>query len=114
MPLYRIGRGAPKNTLLLALCLFLFTACGFNAGTSSGASATATACARAAQSATFFRAEIGTIKSMNGKTFVLTNGQGKSTTVTYSSATKFTQEARIAASALKEGTPVSVVVTSAG
>lgn len=114
MFLRQIGKIAPKSTLLLALCLFLLMACGSHIGASPGASATATACARTAQSRTFFRSEIGTLKSINEKTFVLTSTQGKSIAVTYSSSTTFTREARIAASALKEGTPVSIVVTSTG
>ncbi len=113
MSLRQIGKAAPKSALFLAVCLFLLTACGSQAG-ASGASATATACARIAQSANSFQAIIGTLKSINGKTLILTNTQQKSVTVTYSSSTTFTQEVKITASELKEGTPVSVVVMSTG
>jgi hypothetical protein len=114
MSLRQIGKAVPKGTLFLVLCLALLTACGSNTSASSGASATATACAKTAQSANSFRATIGILKSINNKTLVLADTQGKNTTVTYSSSTTFTQEARIAASALKEGTPVSVLVMSTG
>src|ERR1700720_2094013 len=97
MSLRQIGKAALKSTLFLVLCFFLLTACGSNTGASSSASATATACTRTAQSAATLRATIGTLKSFNNKTLVLADSQGKSTTVTYSSATTFTQEARIAA-----------------
>ena len=113
MSLRQIGRAAPKSALFLAVCLFLLTACGSQAG-ASGASATATACAQTAQSANSFQAIIGTLKSINGKTLLLTDTQQKSVTVTYSSSTTFTQEVKITASDLKEGTPVSVVVMSTG
>lgn len=114
MSLSQIGKAGSKGTILLVLGLVLLAACGSNTGASAGASATATACAKTVQSANSLRAIIGTLKSINNKTLVLTTTQEKSTTVTYSSTTTFTQEARLTASALKEGAPVSVVVQSTG
>jgi hypothetical protein len=52
------------------------------------------------------------LKSISGQTLQLTNQRGTTLTVTYTSATRFTREATIAATSLQEGTQVRVVVTS--
>lgn len=117
MRIYQPGKIAAKSALFLPLCLFLLAACGSNpasAATPSAASATATACAQATRPATAFKTAIGILKSISGQTLVLTNAQGNSVTVTYSSTTTFTQEVKLAASDLKEGASVRVAVTNAG
>ncbi|HEY1349780.1 MAG TPA: DUF5666 domain-containing protein [Ktedonobacteraceae bacterium] len=118
MHLRQIPRVCSERSLLLLLGLLLLTACGSNtadAGTSapaSGASATATACAGITRPTPATRTVVGTLKSISGQTLQLTNQRGTTLTVTYTSATRFTQEAVVAAASLQEGTPVRVVVTS--
>lgn len=114
MRIHRIAGTLPTGLLLISLSIFLLAGCGSNtsASTTSGASATATVCAQTTRAAAAFRTAIGTIKTINGSTLIIANAQGNNVTVTYSSSTRFTQETRIAASALKEGTPVRVAVTS--
>ncbi len=116
MRTYWLSKVAPHNALFLAICLFLLAACGSNsaASTSSNASATATACAQATRPAAAFRTAIGTIASVSGQTLVLKDVQGKSVTVTYTSSTTFSQEVKLAAGDLKEGSTVRVAVTSTG
>jgi hypothetical protein len=118
MHLRQIPRVCSERSLLLLLGLLLLTACGSNtagAGTSapaSGASATATACAGITRPTSATRTAVGTLKSISGQTLQLTNQRGTTLTVTYTSATRFTQETVVAAASLQEGTPVRVVVTS--
>lgn len=105
------------GSLFLFLGLFLLAGCGSNAsagGTSgtAGASATATACAQLTRTASSTRTALGTVKSISGQTFLLTDERGTTVTVTYTSSTRFTQEVMVPASSLQEGTPVRVVVTS--
>lgn len=102
---------------LFLLCGLFLTTCGSNASaggasTAPGASATATACARIARPASTARITIGTLKSINGQTLLLTNQRGVTITVTSTSSTRFTQETTVAATSLQEGTPVRVGVTS--
>lgn len=116
MDLRRVVRAAPKSLLLLSLSLLLLAACGSNTstGSSSSTSATATACAQATRPASAFKTAVGTLKSMNGQMLVVADIQGKNVTVTYSGSTHFSQEVAVAATDLKEGTPVRVAVTSSG
>jgi hypothetical protein len=105
------------GSLFLFLGLFLLAGCGSNAsagGTSgtAGASATATACAQLTRTASSTRTALGTVKSISGQTFLLTDQRGTTVTVTYTGSTRFTQEVVVPASSLQEGTPVRVVVTS--
>src|SRR5258707_7773287 len=113
----QMGKAAPTSALFLALALLLLAGCGSNAtgsSTTAVTSATATACAQATRPATSFRTAVGVLKSISGQTLILTNTQGTDVTVTYTSSTTFTQEVKIAASALKEGSSVRVAVTSSG
>lgn len=117
MRMRQISKAAPTSALFLAVCLLLLTACGSNpsAGAASTVnSATATACAKAIRPATSFKTTIGTVKSISGQALIITDTQGKSVTVTYTSSTTFTQEVKLAANDLKEGTSVRVAVTSSG
>lgn len=118
MRMRQTQRALPGSLALFVLSLFILAGCGSNAsagGTSSGASdvaATATACAQLTRPASSNRTAIGTVKSINGQTFILDNQRGTAITVTYTSSTHFTQETSIPATSLQEGTPVRVVVTS--
>lgn len=116
MDLRRVVRAAPKSLLFLSLSLLLFAACSSNtsAGSSSSASATATACVQATRPASALKTAVGTLRSMSGQTLVIANMQGKNVTITYSGSTHFSQEVSMAATDLKEGTPVRVEVTSSG
>ncbi len=120
MRLYRILQATPKSFLFIFLGLFLLTGCGSNAASantsSTSANATATACVQATRPATAssFKTAIGTLQSISGQTLSLKNQQGSTVTVTYSSSTRFTQQATVPASSLKEGTTVRVAVTSSG
>jgi hypothetical protein len=100
----------------LFLLALVVAGCGTNASTGSGstatgAAATATACAQN-RPATSFKTVSGTLKSSSATTLVVTTRQGSDVTVTYSSSTRFTEQKTIPASALKEGTAVTVAVTS--
>lgn len=113
-----IGRTRLHSALFLSACLFLLVACGSNTSTSaasapSGAAETATACAQIPRQATF-RTVVGTLTSINGQTLALTTMQQKNMTVTYSSTTLFTQEVKLAADQLQEGTQVRAAVTRSG
>jgi hypothetical protein len=113
----QMGKAAPMSALFLALALLLLAGCGSNAtggSTTDVTSATATACAQATRPATSFRTATGVLKSISGQTLLLTNTQGTDVTVTYTGSTTFTQEIKIAASDLKEGSSVRVAVTSSG
>jgi hypothetical protein len=105
------------GSLFLFLGLFLLAGCGSNAtaggasGT-AGAAATATACAQLTRTPSSTRTALGTVKSISGQTFVLTDQRGTAVTVTYTSSTRFTQEVTVPASSLQEGTPVRVVVSN--
>lgn len=118
MNMRRIPQVCAARFLALLLGLVLLTGCGSTAsagGTSSttqDASATATACAQLTRPATSARAAVGTLKSINGATLQLTNQRGSDVTVTYSSATRFTQEVTVPATSLQEGTVVRVLVSS--
>jgi len=122
MRLNRTSRKMPVGLLCISLSLFVLAGCGNAAKattsttTLSLTSSTATACAKATRTVptSSFRTTIGTLKSINGQTLVLSTTQGSSTTVTYSSATHFTQEVNIPATALQEGTAVRAAVTSDG
>jgi len=109
----RIGKRTP-GVLLLALCLFVLAACGSNTTTSASPSSTSTVCTQGTQPATALRATTGILQSISGQTLVVTNTQGKNITVTYTSSTTFSQEVKLTAADLKEGTPVRVAVTNAG
>ncbi len=100
----------------LFLLALVVAGCGAGASATSGASsitakaaATATACA---QNRPAFKSVSGTLKSSSATTLVVTTRQGSDVTVTYSSSTRFTEQKTIPASALKEGTAVTVAVTS--
>lgn len=114
----RIPQGRAACLLALLLGLLLLTGCGSNASaggtsaTAQGASATATACAQLTRPATSTRAAVGTLQSINGQTLHMTNQRGTTITVTYASATRFTQEVTVPATALQEGTAVRVLVSS--
>jgi hypothetical protein len=111
----RVLKVMPISILCISLSLFLLAGCGSNpSGSSASASGTSTACTQATRPATAFKTSIGTLKSISGQTLIVTDTQGKSVTVTYSSSTTFTQEVKIAAGNLKEGTSVRVTVTSSG
>ena len=116
MRMHRVLRAMPESLLFLFLGLFVLAACGSNTPSASvpGSSATATACAQATRPASSARSAVGTLKSISGQTLVLTTQRGSNATVTYTSTTRFTQEAVVAATALQEGTPVRVTVTSGG
>jgi hypothetical protein len=95
------------------LGLVMLAACGSNPSTAgsstSSASATATACAQVrTRAGGTARAATGTLQSISGTTLVISTLQGKTVTVTYSSSTRFSQQSLIAATALKEGTYVTV------
>lgn len=103
------------------LGIFLLAGCGSSTpGTSAStsnlpsASLTATACAQLTRPALSARTVVGTLQSINGQTLLVKNLQGKTATVTYTSATRFTQQGSVPASSLKEGTPVVVLVRSTG
>jgi hypothetical protein len=120
MCIRQILRKMPLSAFFLTLGLFFLTACGSNTATGgttstlSATSATATACARLVGTRTVsnFSTAIGTLKSINGPTLVVTNQQGTDLTVTYSSSTRFTQESLVGATSLQEGTSVRVTVAS--
>lgn len=101
------------------LGIVVLAACGSNpasggASTTSSASATATACAQVrAKTGALGRATSGMLQSINGTTLTISTPQGSDVTVTYSSATRFTQQSAIAATTLKEGTFVTVVGSNA-
>ena len=105
--------------LFLPLALFLLAGCGSNSSTTAGASSTSTTSAAAtatacAQSRFSFKTATGTLSSINGSTFVVTTQKGSNVTVTYSSTTRFVREDSVPATSLKEGTFVTVAVTSTG
>src|SRR5215472_5746108 len=113
MHLRQVSKIMPMSLLFIALGLFILAGCGSNTSSNtstSTASATATACAQATKATSAFRTTTGTLKSINGQTLVVTNQQGKDTTVTYSSSTTFTQESTIPVTNLQEGTAVRVAV----
>lgn len=105
-----------RNVCFFSLAMLLLAGCGASA--SAGASnvsstaATATACAQATRPAAANKTALGTLKSINGQTLVLTNRQGNAVTVTYSGSTFFTQENSVAPVSLQSGTAVRVAVTS--
>ncbi|HJT58833.1 MAG TPA: DUF5666 domain-containing protein [Ktedonobacteraceae bacterium] len=116
------GKISPGKTvmsfLFLPLAMLLLASCGSNASTagastssSTSAAATATACAQPRSS---FKAATGTLSSLNGSTFVVATLKGSNVTVSYSSTTRFTREDNVPATSLKEGTFVTVAVTSTG
>ncbi|HET9922130.1 MAG TPA: DUF5666 domain-containing protein [Ktedonobacteraceae bacterium] len=108
----------PVSLSLLFLVLLL-AGCGSNTSTTASststtstlAAATATACAQTRSQRTLKTAS-GTLKSSSGSTLLIATQQGTSVTVTYSSATRFTRQSIVPASSLKEGTFVTVLVTS--
>lgn len=113
MRIFTRKRTSPISLLLLFLAGLLLAACGSNSPTASAttaASATATQCARPATS---LRSATGTLKAITGATLSITNLQGNSVTVTYSSATRFIQETAVPLASLKEGTQVTVAGTNA-
>ena len=100
----------------LFLLALVVAGCGAGASTASGSSsttanATATACAQNRPAASF-KTVSGTLKSSSATALVVTTRQGSDVTVTYSSSTRFSEQKTIPASALKEGTAVTVAVTS--
>jgi hypothetical protein len=106
-------RGEMVGVSVLLFIVVLLAGCGANATTtitsaSSSPAASATPCTRGQ-----FRGQItaGTLKSINGSTLQITTLQGTSVTVTYTSTTRFTRQASIAASALQEGEAVTVTVS---
>ncbi len=108
------ARGMPMSVLFISLGLFLLVACGptaSNKGGSAAAHTSATAAAKCTPTAGTTQTAVGTLKSIHGQTLVLTDQQKKELTITYSSATHFTRQAHLPASALQEGTEVNVVVT---
>jgi Domain of unknown function (DUF5666) len=125
MPVYPIVRKIPRGKIglsfiFLSLVMFLLAGCGNNSSATSGtsstsaktsAAATATVCAQLRFS---FKTTTGTLKSISGSTFVVATQQGSYVTITYSTATRFVREDSVPATSLKEGTPVTVAVTSAG
>jgi hypothetical protein len=123
MHMRHIARRLPISMFILAVSIFALTACGSTSSTTttggttlSATSATATACAKlfTGTRTTSTKTAIGTLKSINGQTLVVSTIQGADTTVTYTSSTKFTQEVDIPATSLQEGTAVRVTVTSNG
>src|SRR5579884_1157064 len=117
------GRISPGKMLVgcvfLPLALFLLAGCGSNSSSSTGSSntsttsaaATATACAQARGN---FKTATGTISSIQGSSFVVATTRSGNVTVTYSTTTRFTREDTVPVTSLKEGTPVTVAVTSSG
>lgn len=118
MNIRRISGTLPKYLLFFSCAIFLLAGCGANAsaGTStvSSTAATATACTQATRPAASLKTALGTLKSINGQTLVLTNRQGNPVSVTYSNTTRFTQESSVAPTSLRDGTFVRVAVTSNG
>jgi hypothetical protein len=105
--------------LFLPLALFLLVGCGSNSSTTTGASSTSTTSAAAtaaacAQPRSSVKTATGALSSINGSTFVVTTQKGSNVTVTYSSTTRFVREDSVSATSLKEGTFVTVAVTSTG
>lgn len=105
--------------LFLPLAIFLLASCGNSSSTTSGSSSTSTTSAAAtatvcAQTRFSFKTATGTLSSIQGSTFVVTTSKGNNITVTYSSTTRFTREDSVPATSLKEGTFVTVAVTSTG
>ena len=125
MPVYaivgKISRGKIGfSFIFLSLVMFLLASCGNNSSTTSGTSSTsaktsaavtATVCA---QSRFSFKTATGTLKSISGSTFVVATQQGSNVTITYSSSTRFVRQDSVPAASLKEGTLVTVAVTSTG
>jgi hypothetical protein len=108
----------PASLILLSLLALFLVGCGTDSSTTSGSSsttttaaATATACAQN-RPATSFKTVDGTLKSSSATTLVVATQQGTVVSVTYSSSTRFTRQDTVPASSLKEGSSVTVAVTS--
>ncbi len=103
--------------LFFPLLAIVVVGCGTNSSATSGSpsvAATATACAqRRTTTTTSFKTVTGTLKSSSATTLVVTTQQGTDVSVNYSSTTRFTQQKTVPTSSLKEGTAVTVLVSSA-
>lgn len=112
----RLAKLVPGSLFVLLPVLLFSAACGSNNANGGNVSSTATACVQATRTGTVpassFANTVGTLKSINGQTLVVTTREGADTTVTYTSSTRFTQESVVAATDLQKGTNVRVVVTS--
>lgn len=112
-----IRNNIPASLLFLSLLALIVVGCGANSsaasssGSTTSVAATATACAQN-RPAVAFKTVSGTLKSSSATTLVVTTRQGTDVTVTYSSTTRFTRQETIQTGALKEGTAVTVAVTS--
>jgi ribosome maturation factor RimP len=106
MRVKRIFSQVLAGTILLLFTMFV-AACGSSsaaAGTTTTVTATATATSCLSQAT-------GTIQSINGTTLLVTNLQGKDVQVTLTSKTTFIRQATLTPADLKDGMPVSVLVT---
>lgn len=120
MQKHQMSKVFPLSALFISLGMATLAGCGSSStggtSTSSVNSATATACAQIIGTRVpgAARTTIGTLKSIDGQSLVVTSQQGTDTTVAYSSSTRFTQETIVPATDLKDGTAVRVAVTSSG
>ena len=95
--------------LPLSFLLVFVVACGStstDSTTSTGAAAATATCPP-----NRFKTTTGTLQSISSTSFVVKDAQGANVQASYTSSTRFQQEAQVATSNLKEGTYVSVAVT---
>ncbi len=116
MHVYQLPRKLVGMSVFLLLIAVLLAGCGANAATSTASTsaspaASSTPCTRGQPGQFKGQITVGTLKSISGSTLQISTLQGTSATVTYTSTTRFTQQASIADSALKEGEAVTVTVS---
>lgn len=110
MRIFRLPGWPPGSITLLLLLSLLAVGCGTNS-TATGATSSTTATTTPCPSNQQLQSATGTIQSISGNTLLITTMRGNTTKATYSSSTRFTRQSSTTVSSLKEGVPVTVVIT---